>query len=93
MPLTGLEVSLISGGAALIGSTVTAIIAMIRGNGKSSSFNSEDRFDDVIAGQSNIMLALTNHVSDLSKSISNMVTEQKVTNTLLKERLPRRGDN
>lgn len=96
--LTGLETTLLSGGTALIGATVTAIIALIR-SGIMSPKNSasaghwDDQFDKIEKGQTEQMVAITNHVSGLQDEIRDMVGEQKITNVLLRERLPRRGSS
>ncbi len=103
--LTGLETALLAGGTALVGALVSAILSMITlgrnaMTGKNGSKLADHKLDDLKAGQAEMRTVFTNHISDLADALGDvadgmnkMATEQVVTNTILKERLPRRGDS
>ena len=103
--LTGLETALLAGGTALIGAAVSAIIAMVssgrsRVNGRNGNKVIEHKLDDLKAGQTEMTKVFANHISGLdaalnsvADSMNEMATTQAITNVILKERLPRRGDS
>lgn len=73
--LTGLETALLAGGTALIGASVSAILALVTfgrrtmNGGKNGSKLADHKLDDLKTGQIEIATLLANHMSSLSSSL------------------------